>query len=351
MQGGRFWTKLALLWRLRNTIALFFIGASLSLAIASCGNLTAANSNRVELMLVSYAVPRAAHDAIIPKFVEQWKQQTGQEVTFVQSYGGSGTQTRAVVDGLEADITHLALAADTKKLVQAGLINPDWEKRTPNNGTVAKTVAAIVVRPGNPKNIQTFQDLERDGVNWVTADPKTSGGARWNYLVLWNDALKRSNNDVEKAKQFVAQAYRNVVVSARDARESMDAFIKQGQGEALINYENEVILARQKGAEIEYVAPDVNLSIDTPVAIVDKNVDKHGTRKVAEAFVQFLFTPEAQAEFIKLGYRPLTAKTETTLPPVNTIATIQDFGGWSAVQKKFFEEGGVFDQTLTASKS
>jgi len=170
-------------------------------------------------------------------------------------------------------------------------------------------------------------------------------------LVLWNDALRRSNNDVEKVKQFVAQAYRNVVVSARDARESMDAFIKQGQGEALINYENEVILARQKGAEIEYVAPDVNLSIDTPIAIVDKNVDKHGTRKVAEAFVQFLFTPEAQAEFIKLGYRPLTAKTETTLPPVNTIATIKDFGGWGAVQKKFFEEGGVFDQTLSASKS
>jgi sulfate transport system substrate-binding protein len=354
---------------MRKSISLFVIGASLSFAIAACGGGDNAStptaggnaspvsnqSKEVELTLVSYAIPKAAHDAIIPKFVEQWKKEKGQTVTFRQSYGGSGSQTRAVVDGLEADVTHLALAADTGKLVNAGLVKPDWTSKVPNNGTVAKTVAAIVVRPGNPKNIKTFQDLTRDDVKWVTADPKTSGGARWNYLVLWNDALKRNNNDEAKAREFVAKAYKNVAVLAKDAREATDAFAKQGQGDALINYENEVILAKQKGEKLDYVAPDVNISIDTPVAVVDQNVDKHGTREVAEAFVKYLFTPEAQAEFLKLGYRPLDASAATKadtakLPEVKTLASIKDFGGWDEVQKKFFEDGGEFDQTLAASK-
>ncbi|MBD1843646.1 sulfate ABC transporter substrate-binding protein [Cyanobacteria bacterium FACHB-63] len=379
MKGWRFqtqWAKIAqrfqAFWTprsLRKSVSLFVIGVSLSFAIAACGSgndastpATGGNASPVsnsakdvELTLVSYAIPKAAHDAIIPKFVEQWKKEKGQNVTFRQSYGGSGSQTRAVIDGLEADITHLALAADTEKLVKAGLVNSGWETRVANNGTVAKTVAAIVVRPGNPKNIKTFQDLTRDDVKWVTADPKTSGGARWNFLVLWNDALKRNNNDEAKAKEFVTNAYKNVAVLAKDARESTDAFAKQGQGDALIQYENEVILAKQKDQALDYVAPDVNISIDTPLAVVDKNVDKHGTREVAEAFAKFLFTPEAQAEFLKLGFRPLDsaagAKADTAkLPPVTKLSSIKDFGGWNEVQQKFFEDGGVFDQTLAASK-
>ncbi|GAP97417.1 sulfate ABC transporter substrate-binding protein [Leptolyngbya sp. NIES-2104] len=361
----RIWAKQSL----RKSVSLFVVGATLSFAIAACSsgnnasNPTAggnaspvANQSRdVELTLVGYAIPKAAHDAIIPKFVEQWKRDKGQNVTFKQSYGGSGSQTRAIIDGLEADITHLALAADTGKLVKAGLVNADWETKAPNNGTVAKTVAAIVTRPGNPKGIKTFQDLTRSDVKWVTPDPKTSGGARWNFLVLWNDALKRNNNDEAKAKEFVAQAYKNVAVLAKDAREATDAFSKQGQGDALIQYENEVILAKQKGEQLDYVAPDTNISIDTPIAIVDKNVDKHGTREVAEAFVKYLFTPEAQAEFLKLGFRPLdaasAAKADTAkLPEVETLASIKDFGGWDAAQKKFFEDGGVFDQTLASAK-
>lgn len=378
MRGWRFeinWARFAQafqgIWAkqsLRKSVSLFVVGATLSFAIAACGGENAssptaggnaspvANQSRdVELTLVGYAIPKAAHDVIIPKFVEQWKRDRGQNVTFRQSYGGSGTQTRAIVDGLEADIAHLALAADTGKLVSAGLVNADWQTKTPNNGTVAKTVAAIVVRPGNPKNIKTFQDLTRGDVKWVTPDPKTSGGARWNFLVLWNDALKRNNNDEAKAKEFVAQAYKNVVVLARDAREATDAFSKQGQGDALIQYENEVILAKQKGEQLDYVAPDVNISIDTPVAVIDKNVDKHGTREVAEAFVKYLFTPDAQAEFLKLGFRPLdaasAAKADTAkLPEVKNLASIKDFGGWDAAQKKFFEDGGVFDQTLASAK-
>ncbi len=354
---------------LKKSVSLFVVGATLSFAIAACsGSNTASTptaggnaspvanqSKDVELTLVGYAVPKAAHDAIIPKFAEQWKKDKGQTVTFKQSYGGSGSQTRAVIDGLEADITHLALAADTGKLVKAGLVNADWTTKVPNGGTVAKTVAAIIVRPGNPKNIKTFQDLTRDDVKWVTPDPKTSGGARWNFVALWDDALKRNNNDEAKAKEFVAKAYKNVAVLAKDAREATDAFSKQGQGDALINYENEVILAKQKGEKLDYVVPETNISIDTPLAVVDQNVDKHGTREVAEAFAKYLFTPEAQAEFVKLGFRPAdeAAKTKENtdkFPAVKTLATIKDFGGWDEVQKKFFEDGAIFDQTIAAAK-
>lgn len=356
--------KLFSLRSVKKFVLLFVVGTTLTLAIAACssGNNTSTSTSPnsaspasstakdVELTLVSYAIPKAAHDAIIPKFVEKWKKEKGQNVSFKQSYGGSGSQTRAIIDGLEADITHLALAADTEKLVKAGLVNADWEKKTPNNGIVAETVAALTVRPGNPKNIRTFDDLIRPDVKWVTADPKTSGGARWNFLALWDHGLKKNNNDESKAREFVTKAFTNVAVLAKDARESTDAFSKQGQGDALMNYENEVILAQQKGEKLEYVIPDVNLSIDTPVAVVDKNVDKHGTREVAEAFAQFLFTPEAQEEFVKLGFRPLddaAAKTKENTdkyPPVKTLGNIRDFGGWNTVQQKFFEDGGTFEQ-------
>ena len=349
---------------IKSFALLFIIGATLSVAIAACsngsgnnstatspaGSPVAQNQKDVELTLVAYAIPKAAHDAIIPKFVEQWKKDHGgQTVTFNQSYGGSGTQTRAVIDGLEADVVHLALAGDTNKLVKAGLVNAGWETKVPNNGIVAKTVAAITTREGNPKNIKSFNDLARDDVKWVTANPKTSGVARWNFLALWNASIK-SGADEAKATEFVTKAFKNVAVLTKDAREATDAFAKQGQGDALINYENEIILAKSKGEKLEYTIPDVNISIDTPIAVVDQNVDKHGTREAAEAFVKFLFTPEAQQEFVNLGYRPLDAaaakQKENTdkFPPVKTLSTIKDFGDWTDFQKKFFEDGAIFDQ-------
>ncbi|XGV97076.1 MAG: sulfate ABC transporter substrate-binding protein [Leptolyngbya sp. BL-A-14] len=348
----------------RKFVSLMVVGVVLSAAIAACSSGNNASTpgasgsaspvadqkKDIELTLVGYAVPKAAHDAIIPKFVEKWKaEHGGQNVTFNQSYGGSGTQTRAIIDGLEADITHLALAADTNKLVKAGLVSADWDKKGPNNGIVAKSVVAIVTREGNPKNIKTFSDLTRDDVKWVTANPKTSGGARWNFLALWDYGLK-TTKDEAKTKDFVTKAFKNVAVLAKDARESTDSFAKQGQGDALLNYENEIILAKSKGEKVAYVVPETNVSIDTPVALVDKNVDKHGTREVAEAFVNFLFTPEAQAEFVKVGFRPLDADTAKTkenadkFPPVKTLGTIKDYGGWSDFQKKFFEDGAIFDQ-------
>ncbi|MDV2993842.1 MAG: Sulfate-binding protein [Chroococcidiopsis sp. SAG 2025] len=346
----------------KSLASLFLVGVSLSVAIAACGgngsnsaqnptaNPVAANKQDVELTLVSFAVTKAAHDAIIPKFVEQWKQEHNQNVTFSTSYGGSGSQTRAVIDGLEADIVHLALALDTSRIEKAGLIEPGWEKEVPGNSIVSKSVAALVTRPDNPKGIKTWADLAKDGVSLITADPKTSGIARWNFLTLWNSAIKTGSSE-EQALDFVSKVYGNVPILTKDAREATDVFFKQGQGDALINYENEILLAQQRGGEnVAYIIPDVNISIDNPIAVVDKNVDKHGTREVAEAFVKYLFTPEAQQEFAKVGFRPVdetvaqTKENTDKYPKVQNLGSVKDFGGWNAVQAKFFEDGAVFDQ-------
>lgn len=348
---------------LRGCVSLFLIGAMLSVTVAACsgGNTSStdvsspgaspasAQKQNVELTLVAYAVPKAAHDAIIPKFQAQWKAEHGQTVTFKQSYGGSGSQTRAILDGLEADVVHLAIGADVNKLVKAGFVNDNWTQRVPNNGIVGETVAAIITREGNPKNIKTFEDLTKPAVKWVTADPKTSGGARWNFFALWNYAKKNGADDA-KALEFVTNAYKNVVVLTRDARESTDAFAKQGQGDALLNYENEVILAKQKGEKLNYTIPEINISIDTPATVIDKNVDKHGTREVAQAFVEYLFTPEAQREFAKVGFRPLgdlgkQKEFVEKFPPVKQLGRIDEFGGWTEAQKVF--DDGKFDEIRT----
>ncbi len=354
--------KSQLLTAIKRFVSLFLVGITLSLAVASCGSGTtnnpaaspggaspAANKGNVELTLVSFAVTKAAHEAIIPKFIEQWQKEKGQTVTFSQSYGGSGSQTRAVIDGLEADIVHLALALDTQKIEKAGLIQPGWEKEAPNEGIVSKSVAGIVTREGNPKNIKNWEDLSKDGVKLITADPKTSGVARWNFLALWGSVLK-TGGDEAKALDFTSKVYKNVPILTRDAREASDVFFKQGQGDALINYENEIILAGQKGEKPTYTIPDVNVSIDNPIAIVDKNVDKHGTREVAEAFVKYLYTPEAQREFAKVGFRPVDATVAAEpefakkYPPVKTLFTAKDLGGWGEIQQKFFDDGAAFDK-------
>ncbi|MBN3940200.1 sulfate ABC transporter substrate-binding protein [Nostoc sp. NMS9] len=351
---------------LKGFVSLFLVGTVLSVALAACSgggtgstsssetpaaNATpvAASKDNVELTLVSFAVTKAAHEAIIPKFVEQWKKDHNQTVVFKQSYGGSGSQTRAVIDGLEADVVHLALAGDTTKIEKAGLIQPGWEKEVPNNGIVSKSVAALVTRSGNPKGIKNWQDLAKDGVKLITANPKTSGGAKWNFLALWDSVIK-TGGDEAKATEFVTKVYKNVPILPKDAREATDTFAKQGQGDVLINYENEVILAQQKGEKVEYVVPDVNISIDNPIAVVDKNVDKHGTREVAEGFVKYLYSPEAQQEFVKLGFRPVdetlaqTKEVTDKFPKLKTLGTVADLGGWEAIDKKFFADGGVFDK-------
>jgi sulfate/thiosulfate transport system substrate-binding protein len=313
------------------------------------------NKQDVEITLVSFAVTKAAHAAVIPQFVKKWQAEHNQRVTFKQSYGGSGSQTRAVIDGLAADVVHLALASDVSTIEKAGLIQPGWEKAAPNQAIVSKSVAAIVTREGNPKQIKTWEDLAKDDVKWVTANPKTSGGARWNFLALWGAAIKSGKSEVQ-AQEFVTKAFSNVTVLAKDSRESTDIFFKQKQGDALINYENEAILAKQKGEKLVYTVPDLNISIDNPIAVVDKNVDKHGNREVVEAFVKFLYTPAAQQEFAKAGFRPVNetmskdAAIASQFPPVKNLFTVGDLGGWNKVQTQFFESGGVFDRIQSSIK-
>ena len=337
----------------RGIVALFLVAIAASVSLSACS--AASGQRGVELTLVSFAVTKAANVEIIPKFVEKWKREHNQIVTINESYGGSGTQTRAVIDGLEADVVHLALGLDVKKIEKAGLIDAGWEKEAPNNGIVTKSVATIVTREGNPKNIQNWSDLTREGVQVITADPRTSGVARWNFLALWN-AAKQAGSDPAKAEEFVTQVYRNVPILARDAREASDAFFKQEQGDALINYENEIILASQKGLTLPYTVPNVNVSIDNPIAIVDKNVNQHGNREVVEAFVKFLYSPEAQTEFAKAGFRPVNAEIAQAkeftekFPKVAELATAQDYGGWNTIQQKFFEDGAMFDRIQTAKQ-
>jgi sulfate/thiosulfate transport system substrate-binding protein len=325
-------------------------GSSAETASNSPSSASGAASGSAKLTLVSYAVTKQAYDKIIPKFIVQWKAKTGQEVTFEQSYGGSGSQTRAVIDGLEADVVQLALAGDVKKIEKAGLIQPGWEKEAPNDAIVTHSVTALVTRPGKPK-VENWSQLAEGKLKVITANPKTSGGAKWNFLALWGSVAPTGGND-PKAIAFAESVLKNTPVLPKDARESSDVFYKQGQGDVLINYENEVLLAKLKGDTQPFNVPtDINISIDAPVAVVDKNVDKHGTRKVAEAFVQFLYTPEAQREFSKVGFRPVDAavlkEVEAQFPKVKKLITVKDFGGWSKIDEKFFKDGAIFDQIQT----
>ncbi|BAZ22286.1 sulfate ABC transporter periplasmic sulfate-binding protein [Kalymmatonema gypsitolerans NIES-4073] len=350
----------------KSFISLFFVGVSLSVVLAanaaSSSNVSGAShsgksanliaqQNNIELNLVSFSVTKAAHDKIIPKFVEKWKKERNQNVTFKQSYGASSAQALGVVEGgLEADVVHLSLAPDIQKIERAGLIQPGWEKEFSNNSIVSKSVAAILTRQGNPKGIKTWTDLTKNGVSVITPNPITSGSARWNFLALWNAAIK-AGGDESKALEFVTNVFKNVPILPESAREATDTFFKGGKGDALITYENEVLLKAVSGEKPPYVVPDVNFSIDNPVAIVDKNVDKHNTREVAQAFIQYLYTPEAQQIFAQTGYRPIDssvaqAKEFVDKYPQVKIATANDYGGWATIQQKFFSDNAIFAKIL-----
>jgi sulfate transport system substrate-binding protein len=307
-----------------------------------------------ELLLVSYAVTKAAYDKIIPSFTADWKKRTGQSVVIRTSYGGSGSQTRAVIDGLAADVVGLALAADTLKIEEAGLIRPGWEKENPNNGIITNSVVAFFVRPGNPKKIKGWSDLDNKNVEVITANPKTSGGARWNFLGLWGSVTQTGGSEA-KARAFVTNVYRNVETLPKDAREATDVFVKRGQGDVLLNYENEAILAKKTGTwKSPYIVPRTNILIEGPIAVVDKNVDKKGTRKVAEAFTRYLYTDTAQRIFAEEGFRPVTAKvkaeTRGKFPVLQKLFTARDFGGWNNINKQFFGKGGLWDQIFARSR-
>jgi sulfate/thiosulfate transport system substrate-binding protein len=342
-----------IVWRgIQRSLSLFAIGLCLAVAIAACdspqANTNSANSKEVDITLVSYAVTKAAYSKIIPLFTAEWEQKHGQKVNVKESYGGSGSQTRAVIDGLEADVVNLALELDTNKIEKAGLIDKGWQKKLPNESIVTRSVVALSYRDGNPKGIKAWDDLVKPGVEVITANPKTSGGARWNFLAVYG-AGKQKLKDDTKTKDYIQKFYQNAKILTKDARESTEIFAKQNQGDVLLNYENEVILAEQEGDKIPFVVPtDINISIDAPVAVVDANAKKHGTAAVAKAFAEFLFTAPAQKEFAKLGFRPILPEIEAEFkdrfPKVEKLLTAKDFGSWSDIQSQFFADGAVFDQ-------
>ncbi len=337
----------------KSSILMLAVGIGLSLsipadALSNSSKLISQNPNKIEITLASFSVTQSAYEKIIPQFVAKWKREKGQDVVFKQSYGASASQADAVIAGLEADIVGLSLAPDITEIQKAGLIKPGWDRELPNGAVITRSAIALQTRPGNPKNIQNWADLTKPGIKVITPNPKTSGSARWNFIGLWGSVTQIGGNE-DKAREFVSQVFKNVPLLPKSAREATDVFFKQNQGDVLLSYENEVIFAKQRGERNSpYIIPKVNVSIDNPVAIVDNNVDKKGTRQVAEAFAEYLFTPEAQREFAKVGFRPVNKtvakEVEKNFPQISQLFSVVDLGGWNRVQKKFFDNGSIFDQ-------
>ena len=309
---------------------------------------TTPNGNEVKLTLGAYTTPREAYAEIIPLFQAFWKEKTGQTVTFEESYQGSGAQSRAVVEGFEADVVALSLEADINRIEKAGLITHDW-RTEPFGGMVSTSVVAFAVREGNPKNIQDWGDLVQPDLEILTPNPKTSGGAMWNVLALYGAAqrghVEGFTADDAGAQDFLLEVLQNVTVMDKAARESITTFEK-GVGDVAITYENEVLVGQQAGINYQLVLPTSTIRIDNPVAIVDTYVDKHGTREVAEAFVDFLFTKEAQEIFAKHGLRSpdseVAQATSDQYPPIEDLFTIEEFGGWNEATPTFFGDEGIF---------
>ena len=302
------------------------------------------------LLNVSYDPTRELYRDFNAAFVAKWKQDTGETLKINQSHGGSGKQSRSVIDGLEADVVTLALAYDIDALAEhGGLVPKDWQQRLPNNSAPYTSTIVFLVRKGNPKGIKDWDDLARPGIGVITPNPKTSGGARWNYLAAWGYAAKKYGGDAG-AKNFVAKIYKNVLVLDTGARGATTTFVERGQGDVLIAWENEALLALGEagGKAFEIVAPSVSILAEPPVAVVDKIVDKRGTRKVAEAYLKYLYSPEGQEIAAKDGYRPrdatVAAKYAQKFPQLSMFTVDEAFGGWQKAQAAHFADGATFDQ-------
>src|SRR4051795_3524467 len=336
------------------------MGSLLKIAVAAAvvgGGLTtaAAVAAPTELLNVSYDPTRELYQEINSSFAKAWAARTKQQVTIKQSHGGSGKQARAVIDGLPADVVTLALAYDIDEIAKRGLISSGWQARLPNNSTPYYSTIVLLVRHGNPKHIQDWDDLIRPDVKVITPNPKTSGGARWNYLAAWGYAQKKYGSP-EKAKLFMAKLFRNVPVLDSGARGATTTFVERGQGDVLIAWENEALLATKKLApgKFEIVVPSVSILAEPPVAVVDKNVDKHGTRQVAEAYLKFLYSPTGQFIIANNYFRPrntaVAARYKGSFPNLPLFTVNKNFGGWAKAQHTHFDDGGTFDQIFAAAK-
>ena len=308
----------------------------------------------VSLLNVSYDPTRELYKDFNAVFANYWKKQTGETLNIKASHGGSGKQARAVIDGLDADVVTLALAYDVDAIAQKGLIAPNWIKRLPDNSAPYTSTIVFLVRKGNPKNIKDWNDLAKPGIDVITPNPKTSGGARWNFLAAWGYALKQPGGNDQKARELVTGIFKNVKVLDSGARGSTTTFVERGLGDVLIAWENEAYLSvKELGPDkFDIVTPSISILAEPSVAVVDKVVDKRGTRKVAQAYLDYLYTPIGQEIAARNYYRPrnkeVAARYAGQFAKVKLFTIDQVFGGWDKAQKVFFADGGVFDQVVTS---
>ena len=326
--------------------AIFKLAASTILAASA---FSAAAQPAVTLLNVSYDPTRELYVEFNAAFGKYWKAKTGQDVTIKQSHGGSGKQARSVIDGLDADVVTLALAGDVDALNKnGGWLVADWQKRLPHNSAPYTSTIVLVVRQGNPKGIKDWDDLIKPGVSVITPNPKTSGGARWNYLAAWEFAKRKLGSEA-KAKDFVQALYKNVPVLDTGARGSSITFAQRNQGDVFISWENEAhLLEKEFGCKVDIVYPSISILAEPPVSVVDKNVDRKGTRAVATAYLEYLYSDEGQDIAGKNFYRPISEKFQAKyvkqLPKINLFTIEQAFGGWAKADKDHFADGGSFDQ-------
>lgn len=323
----------------------------LTLIALTFGTVLSAQSKEIKLLNVSYDPTRELYHEVNAVFAKQWKEKTGDTVVIQQSHGGSGKQARSVLDGLAADVVTLALAYDIDALALKGRLLPaDWQKRLPHNSAPYTSTIVFLVRKGNPKGIKDWDDLVRPGISVVTPNPKTSGGARWNYLAAWAFAADRFGGDETKIRDFVSRLFRNVPVLDTGARGSTTTFVQRGIGDVLVSWENEAFLAIQEsgGDKFEIVAPSLSILAEPPVAWVDKVVKKRGTEAVAKAYLEFLYSPEGQEIAGRHFYRPrlpeVTSRLRLPFVQMKLVTIDEAFGGWQKAQAAHFSEGGVFDR-------
>lgn len=324
---------------------------SLYLAALALIATAGASAKSIELLNVSYDPTRELYQDYNTAFTNYWKSKTGDDIVIRQAHGGSGAQARSVIDGLPADVVTLALAADVDALARVGKLLPaDWQKRLPDNSAPYTSTIVFLVRKGNPRGLKDWDDLAKPGVSVITPNPKTSGGARWNYLAAWGYALKKFNGDEAKVKEFISALYRNVPVLDSGARGSTTTFVKRGIGDVLISWENEAFLALKDSdaGSFEIVVPSLSILAEPTVAWVDKVVQRKGTAEVAKAYLEYLYSDEGQDIAGRNFYRPRSAKAAAKyaarFPQIDLITIDEIFGGWTKAQQVHFADGGVFDQ-------